>query len=113
MKSSFSLLELLLTLIISSSIVVYSTIFIKELSLKNQETLNLEISKLELFSTKAFLDKNKDDLSQIQFDGNNLYFKNSLLLKNVKAFTINSNGNIATINITLSNNLKQEWAIKL
>ncbi|QKF58736.1 hypothetical protein [Aliarcobacter lanthieri] len=113
MKNSFSLLELLLTLIISTSIVIYSTIFLKELSLKNRETLNLELLKIELFSTKAFLEKNKDNLSQISFNASSLYFKNSILLKNVIDFNMNNNGDIVTIYIKLSNNLSQEWKIKL
>jgi len=113
MKSSFSIFELILTLIISTTIVVYSTIFLKELTLKNQEILNLELWKIELFSTKAFLEKNKDYLSQLTFINNALYFKNSLLLNNIAKFEISTSNNIATIQIELSNSLKQNWNIKL
>jgi len=113
MKSSFSIFELILTLIMSTTIVVYSTIFLKELSLKSKETLNLELWKIELFSTKAFLEKNKDYLSQLTFINNALYFKNSLLLNNIAKFKISTSNNIATIQIELSNSLKQNWNIKL
>jgi len=113
MKSSFSIFELILTLIISTTIVICSTIFLKELFLKNQETLNMELWKIELLSTKAFLEKNKDDLSQLTFINNALFFKNSTLLKNVAKFKISTSNNIATIQIELSNSLKQVWNIKL
>jgi len=113
MKNSFSIFELILTLIISTTIVVYSTIFLKELFLKNQETLNMELCKIELLSTKAFLEKNKDDLSQLTFVNNALFFKNSTLLKNVAKFKMNTSNNITTIQIELSNSLKQVWKITL
>jgi len=113
MKNSFSIFELILTLIISTTIVVYSTIFLKEVTLKNQETLNLELSKIELLSTKAFLEKNKDYLSQLTFINNALFFKNSILLKNVTKFKINTSNHTVTIQIELSNSLKQNWKIKL
>jgi len=48
MKNSFSLLEMILTLIISSIVIIYSTLYSKELFLQNRQTQELEIDKIGL-----------------------------------------------------------------
>ena len=51
MKNSFSLLEIILTLIISSIVIIYSTLFTKELFFENRINQQMEIQKIDLLST--------------------------------------------------------------
>ena len=48
MKSSFSIFELILSLIVSSVVIIYSTLFLKELFLENKTTQALEIDKINI-----------------------------------------------------------------
>ena len=57
MKNSFSLLEVILTLIISSIVIIYSTFFTKELFFENKINQQLEIQKIDELSTKKFFVK--------------------------------------------------------
>ncbi len=57
MKNSFSLLEVILTLIISSIVIIYSTLFTKELFFENSVNQELEIQKIDILSTKIFFEK--------------------------------------------------------
>mgnify|MGYP000635590160 len=48
MKNSFSLFELILTLAISTTIIIYSTLLVKDLVILNKTSLSKELAKLEL-----------------------------------------------------------------
>ena len=109
MKNSFSLLEIILTLIISSIVIIYSTLFTKELFFENKINQQLEIQKIDLLSTKVFFEKHLNEINDFTFSNNNLYFKNSLLLENVKEFTLNKSTNKVTIGINLDNKIIQNW----
>lgn len=113
MKSSFSLLEIIITLIISSIVIIYSTLFTKELHLENRYNQQLEVDKIDFLATKVFIEKNKKDISNLQFSNNNLYFENSLLLKNVKEFNLNQSSNQITIYINFKNKFIQTWEFVL
>ena len=109
MKNSFSLLEIILTLIISSIVIIYSTLFTKELFFENKINQQLEIQKIDLLSTKVFFEKHLNEINEFSFSNNNLYFKNSLLLENVKSFTLNKSSNKITIEINLNDKIIQNW----
>lgn len=109
MKSSFSLLEIIITLIISSIVIIYSTLFTKELSLENRYNQQLQINKINFLATKVFIEKNKQDISKIKFSNNNLYFENNLLLKDVKDFSLNQSQNQITIYINFKDTIVQTW----
>uniref|UniRef100_UPI0040484CDF hypothetical protein n=1 Tax=Aliarcobacter sp. TaxID=2321116 RepID=UPI0040484CDF len=113
MKNSFSLLEIILTLIISSIVIIYSSLFTKELYFQNKNNQNIEIAKIDMLSTKIFLDKNKKDIDKIDYKNENLYFKNSLLLENVKEFKINKDVDKINIHINFDNKIIQDWIIIL
>ena len=113
MKNSFSLFELILSLVISTTVIIYSSLLVKDLVILNKISLSSEISRIELNFTKIFLEKNKKELSKLNFNNNILYFDNEILLKNVSGFNIYFNNEIATINITLENSFKQVWKIAL
>ncbi len=109
MKNSFTLLEIILTLIISSIVIIYSTLYTKELFFENKINQQLEIQKIDLLSTKIFFEKHLNEIDDFSFSNENLYFKNSLLLKNVKEFKLNKSTNKVTIFINLDNKMIQNW----
>lgn len=109
MKNSFSLLEVILTLIISSIVIIYSTLFTKELFFENSVNQELEIQKINILSTKIFFEKHLNQIDDFSFSNENLYFKSSLLLKNVKEFKLNKSGNKVIIFINLDNKIIQNW----
>ncbi|MBY0541550.1 MAG: hypothetical protein WCR78_05445 [Arcobacteraceae bacterium] len=111
MKNSFSLLEVILTLIISSIVIIYSTLFTKELFFENRVNQQLEIQKIDLLSTKIFFEKHKKEIEKFNYINQNLYFDNFLLLENVKEFSLNKSANKITIFINLDNKIAQTWEI--
>ena len=48
MKNSFSLLEIILTLIISTIVIIYSSFFTKELIIDNKYNQNIEMAKINI-----------------------------------------------------------------
>lgn len=113
MKNSFSLFEMILTLILSSIVVIYSTIFLKELHSENKNSIQIEIDKIDFLSTKIFIEKNKGEIDKISFSNNNLYFDGHLLLKDVKEFNLIKTSNKITIYINLKDKLIQTWEYNL
>ena len=113
MKNSFSLFELILTLAISTTIIIYSTLLVKDLVILNKTSLSKELAKLELNYTKIFIEKNKNELNKLGLNNKILYFDNHILLKNVNEFNIYISNEVATINISLENSSKQVWKITL
>ena len=109
MKNSFSLLEVILTLIISSIVIIYSTLFTKELFFENRVNQELEIQKIDMLSTKIFFEKHLNEIDNFSFSNEKLYFKNSLLLKNIKEFKLNKSGNKVIIFINLNDKIIQNW----
>ncbi|MBU0925370.1 hypothetical protein KKG81_10820 [bacterium] len=113
MKNSFSLLEIILTLILSTIVIIYSTLFTKELFFVNKNNQNIEIAKINIQSTKIFFEKHKNELEFMKYENENLYFKDSLLLENVKSFTLNKNSEDIKITINFDDKIKQTWEFKL
>ena len=109
MKNSFSLLEVILTLIISSIVIIYSTLFAKELFFENKINQQLEIQKIDLLSTKIFFQRHLNEINEFSFSNENLYFKNALLLENVKEFTLNKSIDKIDIFINLDDKIIQNW----
>ena len=109
MKNSFSLLEVILTLIISSIVIIYSTLFTKELFFENRVNQQLEIQKIDLLSTKIFFEKHQKEIEKFNYSNQNLYFENFLLLENIKEFSLNKSANKITIFINLDDKIVQTW----
>ena len=109
MKNSFSLLEIILTLIISSIVIIYSTLFTKNLFFENKINEQIEIQKIDLLSTKIFFEKHLNEIDEFSFSNENLYFQNNLLLENVKEFNLIKLANNTTIFINLDNKIVQTW----
>ena len=109
MKNSFSLLEIILTLIISSIVIIYSTLFAKNLFFENKTNEQLEIQKIDLLSTKIFFEKHLNQTDEFNFSNENLYFQNNLLLEKVKKFSLIKEDKRTTITINLDNKIVQTW----
>ena len=113
MKKAYSLFELIIVLFISSLLIVYSFKFSNELYLNQEENYKLEIYKLELNSTKIFLQRNIKELPQnLSYKDKTLFFSNNILLKNVSAFNLKNSSKYIHINIELDNKISQNWVLK-
>ena len=112
MKNSFTILELIVTLIISSVVIIFSTIFLKNSYLENSESLKLEEAKIKMLSTKIFLEKNIDEISELYYNNKKLYFTNSILLDNIEEFNIQKTPNFVDIFINYDEKIIQSWQIK-
>lgn len=113
MKNSFSLLEIILTLIISSIVIIYSTLFTKELFFENKTNQKLEIQKIDLLSTKIFFEKHLDQIDEFNVSNQKLYFQNYLLLENIKEFSLAKIENRVVIFINLDDKISQKWEFEL
>ncbi len=113
-KKSFLLLELIIVISFSSIIIVYTLLFAKNSFEAQKLNQQQAILKLDLNSSKIFLSKHllniKNDLSYLN---KTLYFKNSILLKNVNSFSLEKIGNFIYIEILLNKQISQKWVFKL
>lgn len=114
MKSSFTLLEIILSIIISSIIIVYTLGFAKEIFLDNKTSQEIEIKKVDLLFAKAFLQKNSQNLKEnLEYKNKTLYFKNSTLLEEVEKFELKIQNDEVSILINTNNQIEQIWNFKL
>lgn len=113
MKSSFSLFELILVTLVSSIVIIYSLIFIKELYENNNTQQTQEILKIDLLATKAFLDKKSDFYDDIKYENEVLFYKDSILLENVTNFRIVKEKKFIEINLSLENKISILWVFKI
>ncbi len=113
-KKAFSLLELIIVLFISSIIITYTFIFTKELYQTQSDNQQIAILKIDLNSTKIIIEKNLSTISSsLKYKDSTLFLKNSILLKNVTAFTKKKSTNDLEINITVEDKISQTWKFKL
>jgi len=113
MKKSFSLLELIVVIFISSIVLIYSFKFAKQLQENQIENQNIAILKIDLNSTKIFLERHISNIDEkLDFRDNTLYFDNKILLINVTSFSITNSSNLKIIDITLNDKINQIWKLK-
>ena len=96
----------------STIVIIYSSFFTKELIIDNKYNQNIEMAKINILSTKIFLEKHKNELDLISYTNENLYFKNSLLLEKVKEFSLSSTSTNIKIDINYDDKIKQSWEFK-
>jgi len=114
MKNSFTLLEIILSILISAIVIINFAYFSKELFQTNKDMQNIEILKLDLLSTKIFLQKNNKELDgKLNFKNNTLYFNKNILLQSVDEFTISKKVNYYEISIKASDRIKEKWYINI
>lgn len=113
MKKAFSLFELIIVIFISSIVIISSLAFAKNIQESQIKKHEIAILKIDLNSTKIFLEKHKNDLSsKLKYENETLYFENNILLKDVKSFAINSSSNKIIVKINLNNMISQTWKFK-
>lgn len=114
MKNSFTLLEIILTILISSIVIINSTYLSKELFETNKDIQNMEILKLDLLSSKIFLQKNNTDLEKnLTYKNDTIYFKKNILLQDVSDFNISKKDKYYEISLELNEKAKEIWKISL
>ena len=113
MKNSLSVLEMILTLLISSIIIIYSTYFLKEFAFENTNSQQIQIDKIDLLSTKIFIERHKSEIEKFSYSNKNLYFDGSLLLSDVEKFVLIKELGKITIEINLKNKIVQTWMFNL
>lgn len=111
LKKSFSLFEVIISIVIASIIGVSSLYYLKDMVSFNKNNLEIEIRNLDLRTTKMFLQKNVAEINNLALNGTKLYFKNSLLLENVNSLTKNDFDKYYEINLNFHNK-NYEWIIK-
>ena len=122
-KKSAILFELLVSIVILAILSTFTLKFIFTIYKQNIINHNLNLSKLDLESTKLFLLSkiNKKiniatKLNNIQEDtiGKKLYYNQYLLLENVTKFDLKKNNNIFNIDICIKRKYEicSKWIIK-
>lgn len=109
-KKSFSLIELLASIFIMSIISIYAMLFYKESFTLNKKHFEEEKVKLEFLNTKLFLEKRKE-FDKLSLKNNDLYYENSLLLKNLTKYNLIQNSNYIEIDICIKNSLCQQIVV--
>ncbi len=113
MKSSFSLLELILVTLISSIVIIYSLVFIKELYTNSDTIQKQEIAKIDLLASKAFLDKKADFYEYIKYEGTTVFYKNSILLEDITSFNMKKEQKLIKIDIKYKDEIFIKWVFKI
>ena len=108
---SIVLLELLVGIVVFVIIgYIVSNIYF---DFKTKDNINKQIvyQTLLLESTKLFIAQHTAT-TKLTYTDNKIFYDNHLLLDNVLEFDINKENNIITIDISLGNNIIQQWKIK-
>jgi hypothetical protein len=110
-RRAMILFELLISIIILSVVVLYSIKFSFNIYKQNSKNLNLNIGKMDLESTKLFLQEN--DFDYLSYSGTNLIYNNRLLLNNVTKFEYLKNNNLIFIDICIKRKYEicKEWVL--
>lgn len=111
MKNSFSILEIILSILLATILIVSSAIFLKDLHFTNKNSQNIEIYKIDMLSAKAFLEKQKDFDKYLVYNNKTLFFKNNTLLENVDNFKITKKETYIEIDILINKTISQTWKI--
>jgi type II secretory pathway component PulJ len=112
MKKSILLLELIISIILISIISLISLNFTFYLYKQNNRNLNLNMAKIDLESTKLFLQKN--NLAMISFNQNKLLYNNHLLLDNITKYKLSNENNLTFIDICIKKKYEicTNWILK-
>jgi len=112
MKNSFALFEFLIALVLSSTLLILTSYVYKSVVTFNKNNQELAIKELSLNSLRAFLEKNRESLFELEFKNSNLYFKNELLFLNLDSFSIKKESGLFIINLKTHDNKNIVWYIK-
>lgn len=113
-KKAFSLFELIIVLFISSTVIIYTFIFTKDLYQTQLDNHEIAILKIDLNSTKIIVERNLSTIQSVmKYDGSTLFLKDSILLKDVTNFSMKKISTNIEINITLDKKISQTWKFSL
>ena len=112
-KKAFITFELLLVLIISSIVLINSFTSIKDIYTLTKQQQNIAIEKIDLLSTKLFLQANIENVNKVSLKQKTLYFNNSILLENIESFALNKSTNYVEVTLKTSNNKEIVWVLSL
>ncbi len=108
MKKSFTLLEMIFVLLLTSVIISSTVLFIKNMKENNTDVLQNRILDIDLEATFVFIQNNIKKIKALNYKKKNLYFENKLLLENVSSFSIEQNNKIYILNICVKNICKKD-----
>lgn len=113
-KKAFSLLELILVIFISSIVIIYSFTFLQQLHQTQNQTQKIAILKIDMNSTKIFIESNLGNIrGKLSYYSNTLFYDKNILLKNVTSFNKSYSLNNLKIDITLDDKITQTWKFKI
>jgi prepilin-type N-terminal cleavage/methylation domain-containing protein len=113
-KKAFSLLELILVIFVSSIVLIYSFTFLQQLHQTQKQTQEIAILKIDMNSTKIFIETNLQNIKNgLTYEGTTLFYNKNILLKDVSSFNRIYSVDTLQIDITLDNKIKQTWKFKL
>lgn len=111
-KKALTLFELILSISLFA-IVAIGTLSLQTNILKEDiRTRELEILKLEATNTKLYLQKNLQNLENLKYEENKLYYKNTLLLENLTNLTKKQDEKFFYIELFLDESIKTNIVIK-
>ncbi len=114
MKKSFTLFELIIVILISSIVIVLTSKLTTQIYQHQVFSEEKQIEKLDMLSTKLFIEKNiQNALSKLSYKKNTLFFGTNILLEKVTKFSMNNDSNYLYINIELNHSIYQKWIFKL
>lgn len=113
-KPSFSVIELIFSLLLLSVISTILLVFYKDFSQKNKDDYSLQILKLDLLNTSYFIEKNiqTKNLKDLVFNKTSLYFQDNLLLKDVSFFSKKIEKNSIQIKLCLKDKVCKDIVLK-
>jgi hypothetical protein len=109
---SIVLLELIISIVLVSIISLISLDFTFSLYKQNQKNIILNIIKIDLESTKLFLNINKFD--KISYKNKTIKYNNNILLQNVSKFNYSSSNDLTKVDICIYNKYEvcKQWIMK-
>lgn len=111
--SGFVLLEVIFSIVLFSLIALGTIEFLFSLRESNTQATKIVTNSIKLEATRLFLSHN-NELSQLVFSNNALYFSGDLLLDKVSSYELQIVDKIAIIDICIDkNSICQLWKIKV
>jgi hypothetical protein len=111
------LFELIVVIVLSSILFLTTSNFLITIYKKDKINFSTNLTKIEFESTKLFLKqllKKQNNLQNINYENNKLYYNLNILQNKVTKFNISKQNNIYTINICIKirDNICQKWIIR-
>jgi competence protein ComGC len=113
-KKSFTLLEIIFSIVIISVVVISALNMMNILNTKNNNTYKTTVTKIDIEATRLFLEnKTSTDkkLDKLLYKKKKLYYDNGLLLNNISSFSKTLHPNNTEINFCIT--IDKEFCTKM